>query len=174
MQVPIVRFVLALLLAVSVCLTALANQSLVTMNVVNGEVRDVLTALAEIGHVNLVVDDSVTGGITIQFNNVLWETALELVAQTKGLAYHHVNNVLIVGNPEQIGRSFGNVHLFKLKYINPDALHDTALSILFGETKGEKSWNQLRPMISAIWLLPKRTAILQEKISRRRVKSPQC
>lgn len=138
MRVPIIRFVLALLLACSGCLTALANQPLVTMNVVNGEVRDVLTALAEIGHVNLVVDDSVTGGITIQFNNVSFETALELVAKTKGLAYHHVNNVLIVGNPEQIGRSFGNVHLFKLKYINPDALHDTALSILFGETKGEK------------------------------------
>ncbi|WP_425060717.1 Type IV pilus biogenesis and competence protein PilQ [Sporomusa carbonis] len=115
-----------------------AANPLVNMNVTDGEVRDVLTALASIGRVNMVIDDSVSGTITIQLKNIPYDTVLDLVCKTKGLTYHEVNGVLVVGAADQIGRGFGSVHIFKLKYINPDAIKDTILSILFGEKKGEK------------------------------------
>jgi type IV pilus assembly protein PilQ len=108
------------------------------MNIVNGEVRDVLTALAGIGQINMVVDDSVSGTITIQLKNTPYDTALNLVCKTKGLTYHEVDDVLVVGFPDQIGRGFGSVHIFKLKFINPDSVKETIFSILFGEKKGER------------------------------------
>ena len=37
----------------------------VTMNIVDSEVREVLTSLASIGGVNIVADDSVNGKITV-------------------------------------------------------------------------------------------------------------
>lgn len=92
-----------------------AANPLVNMNVTDGEVRDVLTALASIGRVNMVIDDSVSGTITIQLKNIPYDTALDLVCKTKGLTYHEVNGVLVVGAADQIGRGFGSVHIFKLK-----------------------------------------------------------
>lgn len=138
MYLSLERIVIGLLLLFSVNSTAVANTQLVTMNVVNGEVRDVLTALADIGNINLVVDDSVTGSITIQLRDVSFETALDIVTKTKGLSYQKLNNTLIVGASEQIARTFGTVHIFKLKYINSDALHEIATSMLFSEKKSTK------------------------------------
>ncbi|WP_144034054.1 Type IV pilus biogenesis and competence protein PilQ [Sporomusa silvacetica DSM 10669] len=117
---------------------AVANPQ-VNMNVTNGEVRDVLTALATVGKVNMVMDDSVKGTITIQLTNIPYDSALDLVCKTKGLTYQLVDDVMVVGVADQIGRGFGSVHIFKLKFINPDSVKDTILSILFGEKKGEKA-----------------------------------
>lgn len=110
----------------------------VNMQVINGEVRDVLTALATIGKVNILLDDTVNGTITIQLEDVAYESAVDLVCKMKGLTYHQVDNVLIVGIADQIGRGFGSVHIFKLRFINPDSVKDTILSILFGEKKGQR------------------------------------
>ncbi|HWR08170.1 type II and III secretion system protein [Sporomusa sp.] len=132
------RILVALLLALTVSATALAAKPLVNMNIVDGEVRDVLTALAGIGQMNMVVDDSVGGTITIQLKDIPYDNALNLVCKTKGLTYHEVDDVLVVGVADQIGRGFGAVHIFKLKFINPDSVKDTILSILFGEKKGER------------------------------------
>jgi type IV pilus assembly protein PilQ len=132
------RILLALLLTFTVSATALAVKPLVNMSIVDGEVRDVLTALAGIGQMNMVVDDSVGGTITIQLKDIPYDNALNLVCKTKGLTYHEVDDVLVVGVADQIGRGFGAVHIFKLKFINPDSVKDTILSILFGEKKGER------------------------------------
>lgn len=110
----------------------------VNMNVTNAEVRDVLTALASVGKVNMIVDDSVKGTITIHLNNVPFDSALDLICKTKGITYQYVGDCLVVGVANKIGRGFGSVHTFKLKFINPDSVRDTILSILFGEKKGQR------------------------------------
>lgn len=88
----------------------------VNMNVTDAEVRDVLTALAVIGGVNLVVDDSVSGRITLHLTNIPFETALDIVAKTKGLIYQNIGNVIVVGTAEQMNKGFGSIHIFKLHY----------------------------------------------------------
>lgn len=138
MRAMAIRILVAMLLVFSVSSTALAIKPLVNMNIVNGEVRDVLTALAGIGQMNMVIDDSVGGTITIQLKNIPYDNALNLVCKTKGLTYHEVDDVLVVGVADQIGRGFGAVHIFKLKFIKPDSVKETILSILFGEKKGER------------------------------------
>ncbi|QDR80334.1 type II secretion system protein GspD [Sporomusa termitida] len=138
MRLIAIRILAALLLSFTVAATALAARPVVNMNIVDGEVRDVLTALAGIGQMNMVIDDSVGGTISIQLRDIPYDNALSLVCKTKGLTYHEVDDVLVVGVADQIGRGFGAVHIFKLKYINPDSVKDTILSILFGEKKGER------------------------------------
>ncbi|TWH48310.1 type II secretion system protein GspD [Sporomusa sp. KB1] len=133
----------SILVALWICFStitgvAVANPQ-VNMNVINGEVRDVLTALATIGKANMVIDDSVKGTITIQLTNIPYASAVDLVCKTKGLTYQFVDDVMVVGVADQIGRGFGSVHIFKLKFINPDSVKDTIFSILFGERKGEKA-----------------------------------
>jgi len=143
----------AMLLALWLCFCSvtgvLAVNPQVNINVTNGEVRDVLTALATIGKVNMVLDDSVKGTITIQLTNVPYDSALNLICKTKGLTYQVVDNVMVVGVAEQIARGFGSVHIFKLKFINPDSVKDTISSILFGEKKGEKATKTEGSSVSA-------------------------
>ena len=119
-----------------------ASIPLVNMNVVDSDVRDVLTALAEIGNVNIVYDDSVGGekqagirNITIKLQNVPFDTALELVTKTKGLVYQKMNGVIVVGPAASFSRNFGSLHVVKLKYVAAENLVDAVAYILSPETK---------------------------------------
>lgn len=113
--IRICLFVVLLLLGGTLSAGAAMN-SAVNMNVTNGEVRDVLSALAAVGGVSIVTDDSVTGKITIQLNDIPFDTALDIVTKTKGLHYQKLDNVIIVGSPDRINRGFGQINIFKLQY----------------------------------------------------------
>jgi len=51
----------------------------------NIPVRSALQLIAEEGHFNLVVSDSVQGTIDLRLTDVTWEQALEIVLRLKGL-----------------------------------------------------------------------------------------
>jgi type IV pilus assembly protein PilQ len=51
-------------------------------------VRSALQLIAEEGHFNLVVPDSVQGTITLRLRDVTWEEALDVVLRLKGLQRH--------------------------------------------------------------------------------------
>lgn len=89
---------------------------MVNMTVTNAEVRDVLTALASVGQVSIVADESVSGKITIQLRQVSFETALTLVTKTKGLAYQQVGGVIVVAAADKLTQNFGTTHIIKLNY----------------------------------------------------------
>lgn len=108
-----------MLMLVMICVPVSAANQPVTLQVVNGEVRDVLTALARLSGTNIVVDDTVVGKITMQVEGLELETALQLIAKTKGLEYHKIGNVIIVGKREAINRNFGQMQVFSLNYADP-------------------------------------------------------
>jgi len=110
----------------------------VNINVTNGEVRDVLTALAAVGNVSIVADDSVSGKITIQLTDIPFETALDIVAKTKGLKYQTVGNVIVIGAAEQMNRGFGEIHVFKLQYAKADDVIDL-LDVIFKDESNTKT-----------------------------------
>lgn len=117
-------------------------ESSVTMNIVNSEVREVLTSLASIGGVNIVADDSVNGKITVQLDGVSFQEALDIITKTKGLQYQTIGNTIIVGNKSNMTAGFGQMHVFHLKYANPDDILKAAkLALGFGgeDKSSEKS-----------------------------------
>ncbi len=68
----------------------------IDLNFQNVNVRSVLQIIAEVAQKNLVVDDSVTGTITLRLQNVPWDQALDIVLKTRGLGKRSVGNVLLV------------------------------------------------------------------------------
>ena len=98
----------------------------VTMNIVDSEVREVLTSLASIGGVNIVADDSVNGKITVQLAGVSFQEALDIITKTKGLQYQTIGNTIIVGTKNNMSAGFGQLHVFHLKFANPDDVVNAA------------------------------------------------
>ena len=96
---------LAALLAFSSTAVALAAPN-VTLNVHDGEVRDVLTAISALSDASIVTDESVRGRITIALDNVPFNTAIN-----------------------------GSVNVFKLNYAKAEDVKTALDSILDGDKK---------------------------------------
>lgn len=90
----------------------------VNLNVVDEEIGPVLHTLAKIGGMNVVIDDSVSGKVTVELNNVPFETAMDIVTKIKGLSYQKIGDVIVVGPAEKMNKGFGDIHVFKIQYAN--------------------------------------------------------
>ena len=69
----------------------------ISMTFQDVEVRALLQILADTSGQNIVMNDSVTGNMTIRLQNVPWDQALDIVLKTKGLDKRKQDNVIIVG-----------------------------------------------------------------------------
>ncbi len=59
-------------------------------------IHEILRLLADVGHVNIVTADNVTGNVTIRMRNVPWDQALDVVLQAKGLGMVRQGNMIRV------------------------------------------------------------------------------
>ena len=62
----------------------------------DASVHEVLRLLSEVGKVNIVTADNVTGAVTIRMRNVPWDQALDTVLQAKGLGMVRQGNMVRV------------------------------------------------------------------------------
>ena len=132
----------------------------VTMTVTDADVRDVLSGLAAIGKVNIVIDDSVKGNVSVNFKNMPFETALDVITRTKGLISYHNGRVLIVTTPEKMTKGFGRAEIIKLEYGNAEELKKSLGSIVPDERiKFDASTNSLIVFGSPTELEQIRTAL---------------
>jgi len=101
------------------------------------EVRDVLLALAKAAGVNMVVDDSVTGTVSVSFENLTFDQALGYIMTImtmKGLGQIKLGNNIVVANRSILEENFGllETRRFELKYIDPEKAKE-ALSLVVAE-----------------------------------------
>ena len=68
----------------------------VDLDLKNADLADVFRLLADVGHVNIVVDGDVHGTITLRLRHVPWDQALDVIAKAKGLALEREGNVTTV------------------------------------------------------------------------------
>lgn len=68
----------------------------VSMDYQNTEVADVLRALAKESGRNIVPGEDVKGRMTVTFNNVTWERALDTILEVRGLSKVEKNGVIFV------------------------------------------------------------------------------
>lgn len=66
------------------------------------EVRNAFKILSEISGENIIVDDAVTGNVTLQLDDVQWDHAFALILKLKGLAKRQADNVVLVAPMEKI------------------------------------------------------------------------
>lgn len=68
----------------------------IDLDLKDADVHNVLRLLADVGQVNIVTADNVSGTITIRMRNVPWDQALDVVLQAKGLGVVQRANMLRV------------------------------------------------------------------------------
>ncbi len=62
----------------------------------DADIHNILRLLAEVGGVNVVTADDVTGTVTIRMRNVPWDQALDVILQAKGLGMVRRGNLIRV------------------------------------------------------------------------------
>ena len=68
----------------------------IDLDLKDADVHNILRFLADIGRVNIVTADDVSGNITIRMRNVPWDQALDVVLQAKGLGMVRQGNLIRV------------------------------------------------------------------------------
>src|SRR6478736_1186902 len=68
----------------------------IDLDLKDADVHNVLRLLADVGQVNIVTADNVSGTVTIRMRNVPWDQALDVVLQAKGLGVVQRANMLRV------------------------------------------------------------------------------
>jgi type IV pilus assembly protein PilQ len=74
----------------------------IDLDLKDADVHNVLRLLADVGQVNIVTADNVTGSVTIRMRNVPWDQALDVVLQSKGLGMVRGGNIIRVAPLPQL------------------------------------------------------------------------
>ncbi len=74
----------------------------IDLDLKDADIHNVLRLLAEVGRVNIVVADNVSGSVTIRMRNVPWDQALDVVLQSKGLGMVRQGNMIRVAQLEDL------------------------------------------------------------------------
>ncbi len=72
------------------------NGRRIDLDLKDSPVHEVLRLFSDVGKVNIVTSDAVTGTVTIKMRNVAWDQALETVLQAKGLGMVRQGNMIRV------------------------------------------------------------------------------
>jgi len=88
----------------------------------DADVKDVLLALAKARGVNIVVDESVQGTVTLSFENLTFDQALGYILTMKGLGQVRLGENIIIAEKRKLEENFGllEVRRFPLKSMNPE------------------------------------------------------
>ncbi|WP_044241432.1 type IV pilus secretin PilQ [Chondromyces apiculatus] len=68
----------------------------VDLDLKDADIHNVLRLISDVGRVNIVTADNVSGAVTIRMRNVPWDQALETVLQAKGLGMVRQGNMIRV------------------------------------------------------------------------------
>lgn len=120
--------------AMALLLTALpltAAAAGITLNVRDGQVRDVLGSISALSGKSIVADSSVQGTITLDLKDVPFDTALRIVTAAKGLSYRLTGDVVLVGSTAGLEKFNDTASVIKLNYAKADELLP-ALQTLIG------------------------------------------
>ena len=78
------------------------NGKLLSLSFQDIPVRNALKILAEEIKINLVMNDSVQGNITVNFDSVPWDQALDTILRVKGLDKRIEDSILLVGKQDEL------------------------------------------------------------------------
>lgn len=115
----ILRRVCAMLLVAWFAAPSPALASPLTLEVVEADVAALLTSIARLSGLDLVLDDSVEGRISLRLQDVEPEEALSLIGKTKGLVMQYEGKVLLVRSA-RAAAPFYRMHVLPVRYADLD------------------------------------------------------
>ena len=78
------------------------SPDVISLDLKDADIRDVLRTFAELEHFNLVIDPEVRGSVTVRLENVRWQDALEVILRSNGLGSVSEGNVLRAAPPAKL------------------------------------------------------------------------
>ncbi|HEX7707777.1 MAG TPA: type IV pilus secretin PilQ [Thermoanaerobaculia bacterium] len=73
-----------------------------SLNLKDADIRDVLSVFAELTGLNMAIDPDVTGTVNVNFVDVPWDQALDVILRQNGLTYTLEGNVMRIGRMQRI------------------------------------------------------------------------
>lgn len=97
-----------------------ANSKLISLEARDADVKDVLRALAKQSGVNIIISENVDGAVTVSFDNISIQDALEIILRANNLAFVEHNNVVWIDDQESLAKSGEGMitKIIKLNYAN--------------------------------------------------------
>jgi type II secretory pathway component GspD/PulD (secretin) len=132
----------ALVLAIAIWCTGVANAERITIDVHDADIADVIALLGAESGTNVVADASIKPEkVTLHLHGVTFQEALSVLVQSHGLQVRKQGNVLIVGAVESMSKRYGDpsdplsakTAVVTLAHANPD---DVAKEIAQGLPDG--------------------------------------
>lgn len=117
-----------LLICLCLPLNAFANN--ITLNVRDGQVRDVLGSIAALSGKSIVADSSVQGTITLDLKDVPFYTALRIITSAKGLSYRLTDGVVLVGSAAGLEKFNDTASVIKLNYAKAEEIKPALASLI--------------------------------------------
>lgn len=74
----------------------------ISLELNDAEIRDVLRTFAQLTGLNIAIDPQVTGRVTVNFQNIPWDQAFEIILKQNGLGFVQEGNVLRVGTLDRL------------------------------------------------------------------------
>lgn len=107
-----------------------ASPSSISLNFIQEDIRVVLHTLSLLSGVNMIIDESAAKDsptITIRMDGVSLDTAIDLIAQAKGLTYHKVDNTIIFDRADVADSA-----VIKLQYVTAQDMKSTVATAAEG------------------------------------------
>jgi type IV pilus secretin PilQ/predicted competence protein len=76
----------------------------ISLNLKDADIKDVLRLFAQLTGLNMAIDPNVSGTVTVQFENVPWDQALDLILRQNNLTYVLQGNVMRVGTIDRLAQ----------------------------------------------------------------------
>jgi type IV pilus assembly protein PilQ len=73
-----------------------------SLNLKDADIKDVLRTFAQLTGLNIAIDPTVSGSVTVDFVDVPWDQALEVILRQNSLAYVLEGNVMRVGTAARL------------------------------------------------------------------------
>ncbi|HEX8253701.1 MAG TPA: type IV pilus secretin PilQ [Thermoanaerobaculia bacterium] len=78
------------------------NGEPLSLNLKDADIKDVLRTFAELTGLNIAIDPGVSGSVTVDFVDVPWDQALDLILRQNNLTFTLEGNVMRIGTIERI------------------------------------------------------------------------
>ncbi|MBV8520409.1 MAG: type IV pilus secretin PilQ [Acidobacteria bacterium] len=73
-----------------------------SMNLKDADLKDVIRTFADLTGLNIAVDPGITGSVTVNFTDVPWDQALDLILRQNNLTFTLEGNVMRIGTIERL------------------------------------------------------------------------
>ena len=76
----------------------------ISLNLKDADLKDVIRTFANLTGLNIAVDPGVNGSVTVDFNDVPWDQALDIILRQNNLGYVLEGNVMRVGTLDRLSQ----------------------------------------------------------------------